>query len=458
MTQTEMATMLAGALDQVFGFEAQVENERKRAEIEEQKALMEARTEAVSLVSNWVQNICSARASKLIVEVQQFYNEASDKMWESLERSPSMPRMINFEERYAAFGTIGDREKLLERIDQTLNAAKDAIERAESLTQEQIQGALLEGVSEFHKEIEPLTQIKVRGIPTEQDEQRMAQQLASYLIKKFKKSHDAKEKRFASIQNVIESTFISSLTGDEAKSPLRDSEVEDFKRSLHGAKDHEDQTDDYVSAAVSAADAACDALFEQSKAYAGKPLIKSDLPDFQGEISVSREYDPKAVLAFYNEVRHSFETYKKCIMDNGVFSALPSTPRFGVTVSTHWFWRFEEMTNTQRKLDRIIPCTIEGADKDDLVQATERLHKLNEKPYLGLLESNIEPYVDAFWFGYKKLAEFTNGIIQIKASQLDSYLMKLKNKIYTDVSDLGYFLSDSQVDNLCKQIKKIPTE
>ena len=311
---------MRGALDETVGATA-----KQREADESLKREMAAKRDAAirSLASGWrsEKNAASARVER---SVRELASAVSDSMRERLSRDERMPIAINHLERYSAMKAIQDRNRLLARIEQTIDMSEIALGRSESLDP---QAAISEAAATFREALQRASAIAVApveegleadGTPAQSEDR--ASLLASF-----------EEDASAAFDDALR---LLGDFGDGAQS--EEDRLFAFEESLRAAKER-------------AESAHRNRLMANAQAAAGKAVGLDDLPAFDGTVDCVCVLESAKVADLISAVRESFATYCRVVRDNGVFSAFSEGSSFGRCVGRlSWYsawddWSAEEL-------------------------------------------------------------------------------------------------------------------
>lgn len=443
----DLREALRGALDETVGATA------KRREAEEKlKREMAAKRDAAirSLASGWrsERNAASARVER---SVRELASAASDSMRERLSRDERMPVAINHLERYAAMKAIQDRNRLLARIEQTIDLAEIALGRSESLDP---QAAISEAAAMFREALQRASAIAVApveegleadGAPPQSEDR--ASLLASF-----------EEDASAAFDDALR--FLGDF-GDGAQS--EEDRLSAFGESLRAAKER-------------AESAHRNRLRANAQAAAGKAVGLDGLPVFDGTVECVCVLEPVQVAELIAAVRESFATYCRVVRDNGVFSAFSEGSSFGRCVGRlSWYsawddWSAEEFgyddseylgdAGFREFVRSRIPTEIEDVEEkgDSLPTAISRMRELNKRKYCGMLDDDFKQHVDAFWYGFGKLMEAVNGMFEVDLSEYVRYCRKLTDAGAARCGDLAVLMDGGQVEAYCDDLAALRDE
>lgn len=131
--------------------------------------------------------------------------------------------------------------------------------------------------------------------------------------------------------------------------------------------------------------------------------------DFFSEDNYSVEvlYSKDQLRNLYSLVLVAYVKYKKCVEDNNMFAAFASTSNYGMLPDYWSIW----LSNLSKNDD-----DYEDEKKEDpqFDQVIEYMKTHNAEKYLGMLDEDFVPHVDAFWYGLEMLCDFIDHHIAVE--------------------------------------------
>lgn len=438
---------LRSALDETVGTTA------KRREAEEAflQELAEMRAAALADLKRRWRSEREAAAALVQRRVQEYAHAVSGALKESLSRDQRMPVAINHLERYAAMKAIQDRSQLLARIEQTLELARDATARAGQVDP---QAAVGEAADGFRSELAKVSQIRVAAVEENEGEDEAGGVPAL---------SEGREELFASLAGDVDSAFSDdgfSLGIDVARTASQEERREQFNKELR--------------AAVERAGAShAQRLVRNARSAAGSSVDLGDLESFDGTVSATARFDAGQVAELADLVGASFRTFSQVVKDNGVFAAFSEGSAFGRCVGyASWASGWNEWDAMEYRYDDSeyggdpigpeyvrsrIPTAIEDVDEDgdSLQTAIDRMRGFNARRYFGLLDDGFKQHVDAFWYGFGKLMEFANGMLDVDLDGYRRYCARLSDAAAVRCGDLAVMMNSAQLVAYCDELGKM---
>lgn len=207
-----------------------------------------------------------------------------------------------------------------------------------------------------------------------------------------------------------------------------------------------------------------------AQSAAGRSADLGEMPAFAGDATFSLRFDPDEVAELARMVRASFKTYVSVVRDNGVFAAFSEGSLFGRCVGqTSWLnvwddWSMEEFdydaseflgaAGVREAVRSRIPSGVEEAEGDDdsLPVAIDRMRRFNTRRYFGMLDDDFKQHVDAFWYGFGKLMEFADGLVDLDICGFQQHCDRVVEQAAARCGDLALLMDDAQLEAYCDEI------
>lgn len=196
----------------------------------------------------------------------------------------------------------------------------------------------------------------------------------------------------------------------------------------------------------------------------GERLGEDGLPAFTGEVVSAGHYDAAEVLELARLIRSSFATYRKVVEDNGVFAAFSEGSDYGRCKGYSFGFAGWDDYSCEEFDFRVaaymgtrpgasggqgIPSTVEEDDcegGDTPARAIERMREFNRRRYYGMLDDDYAVHVDAFWYGFRKLMEFANDLVEVDDDQLCAWRSDLRDALVASAREFAVHMDDEQTD------------
>lgn len=151
--------------------------------------------------------------------------------------------------------------------------------------------------------------------------------------------------------------------------------------------------------------------------YAGP--TKQTVEEIRGLITLV--YTKEELLALYDLVLVAYEKYKRCVEDNNMFAAFSSDSDYGAVRNggSDTFPRYRQAHNQ-------VETEAMGRDEAEKVyqEITDYMCRHNEEKYMGMLDEDFAPHVDAFWHGLKVLCKMIDNRFFIAFEEIEGNMDK----------------------------------
>lgn len=350
---------------------------------------------------------------------------------------------IQMNRRYAAFLRIEDSKLLLKRLDQTLTfiEAKIRTDQADCVASAYAAAgsALLQGVR-------PLSDIAIcEPEANEADAADRERELAREDVY-----------RSSDLSGAIAASFKSELGDDSAAGDLNDDEAFDAQ----------------IEAAVRAAKwARLDALrIRAARAHelVGRKIEPRILPT-PPRIACKQTYCTADLVPLLDEVKRAYASYRRYVLDSGMFNAFGSANRLGECCG--YISDFSDEYEGEQRIGEFcgavparpsssaaIPRVIEEADAPDgdaLDVALARMRGFNKRVYRGILDDDPIYFADVFWYGLKKLDQFSEGMVKVDEKTWRSYVDDLARAYAEPAEELATGMDKQQLEGFSKAVKAL---
>lgn len=431
--ESALARALAEALDEVLGDEALARHEKQAQDRQRDRELLKAKQEIVRQVLDFWDNERSEREQTMAGAVAAYVIDGRRTTLKALRSRLAIPDAINYRERYQAFQNTNDSQKLLQRIGQTLELARQVAEDHGAVEVQEPAGIAL---AEFYEYVRRLEQVPV----PEYDEDPAAERTGAAFLEAALEAMDSSNEGFDVVRNAVMGAFAEELHDDAVLEPFyADSPVQQAVRQLYAAL-------------VRSVEAAQAAQRDQAREVAGWHLLCRIEPA-EGELAKrDAKVDSKSVRALADEVDRSFGVYRQIVEANGLFAAFPhGSAHFGGSRrgwclgegSSALSW--DEATDVQ-----------EGHNGDTVEQAVERMRAFNRERYWGVLDDDYQKHVNHFWYGFKKLMESTDALTKVDLRGLEGYFDRTAIDLQKQAIALGGRMDEHQIEEFCENVRELP--
>ena len=414
---------------------------RARAESAEAKRIAEKRSKALHGVIETFERERRNNAATAERAVQRYCSNVRSDVLEPLKKDPRMPRTINYLERYGALVGMQDRGVVLKRLGATIDLADEILDAADKVD---VQGAMAEAAGSYVQGV-----MRLDGICVSEPDR-----VPESAVEDEPATSPEEQNDYADISLAIEEAF-GSIFGDLPDIEAEKSEEIEAAKAREKAIDS--QIDEAAKAAIKAAEGIC-----RSKAMAvcGSVYSLDDPAMFDEEIALKATKDFDLVRQLSAEVHASFKTFSQVVQDNGLFAAFASENAYGACNGFHFDWWWDDMFYDEfegeipgRQTYDDIPTSVEE-DKggDSLEKAIERMQAFDKQKYWGLLDDDFQQFVDAFWYGFKKLMVNVNSLFEIDSRAFGKYCGQVSKVAQNKAAALGAQMDGYQVSQFCEEI------
>lgn len=373
-------------------------------------------------------------------EINHFVLVVSQRALKAARARTGVVGPIQMNRRYAAFLRIEDSKLLLKRLDQTLAfiEAKGRTDQADLAA-----GAYAAAGSALLRGVQPLSAIAV--CEPEANEADSADRASAW--------EDAY--RSSDLSGAIAASFKGEL-GDGVAGDLNDDEVFDAQ----------------IEAAVRAGKRArLDALrMRAARAHelAGRSIEPKRLPT-PPRIACRQTYCTADLVPLLDEVKRAYASHRRYVLDSGMFNAFGSANRLGECCG--YISDFSDEYEGEQRIGEFcgtvparpssfaaIPRVIEEADAPDgdaLDIALARMRGFNKRVYRGILDDDPIYFADVFWYGLKKLDQFTEGMVKVDEKTWQSYVDDLARAYVELAEELATGMDKQQLEGFSKAVKAL---
>lgn len=350
---------------------------------------------------------------------------------------------IQMNRRYAAFLRIEDSKLLLKRLDQTLAFIEAKVRTDQA---DLVAGAYAAAGSALLQDVQPLSAIAVcEPEANEADAADRERELAR---------EDAY--RSSDLLGAIAASFKSELGDGVAVGDLNDDEV--FNAQIEAAIRAGKRT-------------RLDALrMRAARAHelAGRSIEPKRLPT-PSRIACRQTYCTADLVPLLDEVKHAYASYRRYVLDSGMFNAFGSANRLGECCG--YISDFSDEYEGGQRIGEFcgavparpsssaaIPRVIEEADAPDgdaLDVALARMRGFNKRVYRGILDDDPIYFADVFWYGLKKLDQFVEGMVKVDEKAWQNYVDNLARTYAEPAEELATGMDKQQLEGFSKAVKAL---
>ncbi len=394
---------------------------------------------------NSARNDVLHRADEAAYPVARLYRVGAMACAQALKDDVRMPRTINYLERYQAFLRMQDRSVMLKRLEQTIDLASTILDNVPKLDPD---AACREAACALRQDLQVTAEVEVVPELDGLDLEELGAEQPGF---------KGAKPVIRSLDSVLRATY-SENAGEFSQKTEQEVSQEEFE-------------------------ALCDRLYskldnayyafveEQAAQVVGKHMDPQELPTYAGTVSFEMRYDVGEVRLLLEQVQKSFATFKQVVMDNGLFAAFVKESAYGQCSGYRYGWTSDfgdevvcEYFGAKPRniVTRALPSAVEEDDGGDTVlRAVGRMREFNAKPYFGMLDDDFIYHVEAFWYGFRKLMEFVNDLVDVSLGDYNDYLMLLLETLRDQAKRLGAQMNMLQLtqwgrafEELARQLEK----
>lgn len=180
-----------------------------------------------------------------------------------------------------------------------------------------------------------------------------------------------------------------------------------------------------------------------------RPFNKDILSEITDKIKV--RYTKQQLQNLYELVLASYQKYKKCVEDNNMFAAFSSESDYGnlPTWSTK-FWLSLPSDKIDADMENEKNQELEDYNKA-YIETINYMKEHNAQAYLGMLDEDFVPHVDAFWHGLQMLCSFIDHRIAVEDYIKQFYISNKEQEKVLQFSSLQNFaVTEQRLNDIIK--------
>lgn len=418
----------------IKAFEAIDGRRREEAQEDARKGLDEAIENTYALEAQKIKDSlkcdfkmqCDAMGARLGKSVLAYVDDQRTAYLDRVEKKLDAPTNVEYDTCYRRLRDAQSREALIKGIAQVLERTRKVIEdwqprdystlyRSESI--DCVKGLLRLGT--------------ITVCEPEQDEDDPAQDAKSM------KEHENDEVQ-ASYEEQIDSVF------DEVFGDLSDPDP-NFKKHIEEVTP---RVEALMKAGVEAEERLIDLKRKAAESVAGNTIDCSGIDLFEGTVASSTTIPKEQLFKLLDLIESAFALYEQVVKDNGIFGAFPAGKK-------SMLFRHG---SKRRATDIIMPEAFipeDGENDDSLEMVIELMTEMGKRRYFGPLDDDFTYFIDLFWYGYAKLAEFMSEATYVDRRELQQYFSDIRDILQPRAYQLGYQMDQDQFEDFNNQIKKL---
>ena len=418
----------------IKAFEAIDGRRREEAQEDARKGLDEAIENTYALEAQKVKDSlkcdfkmqCDSMGTRLGKSVLTYVNEQRDAYLNRVEKKLDAPMGVEYDTCYRRLRDAQSREALIKGIAQVLERTRKVIED----WQPRDYSALYRSQSiDCVKGLQRLGAITV--CEPEQDEDDPAQDAKSM------KERENDEVQ-ASYEEQIDSVF------DEVFDDLSEPDP-NFKKHIEEVTP---RVEALMKAGVEAEERLTELKHKAAESVVGSTIDCAGIDIFEGTVTSSATIPKEQLSKLLDLIEDSFALYEQVVKDNGIFGAFPAGKKS--MLFSH---------GTKRRASNIVMPEAfipeDGENDDSLEMTIELMTEMGKRRYFGPLDDDFTYFIDLFWYGYAKLAEFMSEATYVDRRELQQYFSDIRDILQPRAYQLGYQMDQQQFEAFNNQIKKL---
>lgn len=430
-------------LDELFGFESVVKRQTALEQYDRGELVRKARSRELLDVLRDVEAAEHAARESVVRAVDGYVRRVESAALARARKQAGIVGPLRMERRYAAFLCMEDKAELLTRLEQTLAFVEVKL-RANTAARVRAAydaaGALvLQGTAR-------LSDVHIaEAVPLDAD-------LLCTQLEQLRCAADATD-----LAGMITATFESELsaTGSQGAG----GSASDVADDVAGDVALERELTNVRGAAQRARLAAQAYRAERAARVAGSTVDPVLLPE-SARVACETACDAGELSELLDQVKKSFETYRRVVADGGLFCAFGSGSPHGICRGSSYFdydsrldedvlvGEYDGATRHDVRREVPIPELVDEASTDGgdtLEVAVARMREFNGRRYDGVLDEDPARHVNAFWYGLKKLNQYCEAAVRVDERAWDCFIDKVQFAYDEPVGRLAAQMDDKQV-------------
>lgn len=430
-------------LDELFGFESVAKRQTALEQYDRGELVRKARSRELLGVIEGVETAERAARESAVQAVDRYVRRVEAESLACARKQVGVVGPLQMERRYAAFLRMEDKAELLARLEQTLAFIEVKL-RAN--TADRVRAAYDAAGTLVLQGVARLSDVRVvDAVPLDAD-------LLCTQLEQLRCAADATD-----LADMITMTFESELsaTGPRDAGGFAGGVAGD----VAGDVALERELTNVRGAAQRARLAAQAYRAERAARVAGSTVEPVSLSQ-SACVVCETACDAGELSELLAQVKKSFETYRRVVGDGGLFCAFGAGSPHGICRGSSYFdydARFDEdvlvgeydgATRHNVRCEVAIPELVDEASADggdSLEVAVARMYEFNARRYDGVLDENPVRYVNAFWYGLKKLSQYCEAAVRVDERAWDCFIDKVQFAYDEPAGCLAVQMDDKQV-------------
>ena len=420
-------------LDELFGFESVAKRQTALEQYDRGELVRKARSRELLGVLRGVEASEHAARESAVQAVDGYVRRVESAALARARKLAGVGGPLQMERRYAVFLRMEDKAELLTRLEQTLSFIEVKL-RAN--TADRVHAAYDAAGALVLRDAARLSDVHVvDAVPLDAD-------LLCTQLEQLRCAADA-----TNLAGMITATFESELSatgsqGDVAGDVALERELINVRGAAQRAR---------LAAQVYRA--------ERAARVAGSAVEPVSLPE-SACVACETACDAGELSELLNQVKKSFETYRRVVADGGLFCAFGTGSPHGICCGTSYLdydsrldedvlvGEYDGATRHTVRHEVAIPELVDEASAeggDSLKVAVARMQEFNGRRYDGVLDEDPARHVNAFWYGLKKLSQYCEAAVRVDERAWDCFVDKVQFAFDEPAGRLATQMDDRQV-------------
>lgn len=430
-------------LDELFGFESVAKRQTALEQYDRGELVRKARSRELLGVLRGVEAAERTARESAVRAVDTYVRRVESDALACARKQAGVVGPLQIKRRYAAFLRMEDKAELLARLEQTLAFIEVKL-RAN--TADRVRAAYDAAGTLVLQGAARLSDVRVAdAVPLDAD-------LLCTQLEQMRCAADATD-----LAGMITATFESELAA--TRSQGAGAVKGDVAGDVTGDVALERELTNVRGAAQRARLAAQAYRAERAARVAGSTVGPVSLPGPVGVVCKTG-CDAGLLAELLAQVKQSFETYRRVVADGGLFCAFGAGSPHGICSGTSYYdydsrcdedvlvGEYDGATRHNVRREVSIPELVEEDSPeggDSLQVAVARMHEFNGRRYDGVLDEDPTRYVNAFWYGLKKLSQYCEAAVRVDERAWDCFIDKVQFVYDDPVGRLAAQMDEKQV-------------
>lgn len=440
-------------LDELFGFESVAKRQTALERYDRGEMVRKARSRELLGVLRGVEAAEHAARESAVRAVDTYVRRVEGADLARARKQAGVVGPLQMERRYTAFLRMEDKAELLTRLEQTLAFIEVKLH---ANTADKVRAAYDAAGAMVLQDVARLSDVRVAdAVPLDAD-------LLCTQLEQMRCAADATD-----LAGMITATFESELS---ATGPQR---ADGFTGDdVAGDVALERELTNVRGAAQRARLAAQAYRAERAARVAGSTVEPVSLPE-SACVACETACDAGELSELLAQVKKSFETYRRVVVDGGLFCAFGAGSPHGTCRGSSYFdydsrldedvlvGEYDGATRHDARREVPIPELVDEASTeggDSLEVAAARMREFNGRRYDGVLDEDPTRHVNAFWYGLKKLSQYCEAAVRVDERAWDCFIDKVQFAYDGPVGRLAMQMDNKQVAAFVAAVNELGTD